>query len=414
MHFGIITPPVPGHLHPFGAHGRELIRRGHRATVFHMPDLCPQAATEDLDFVAIGKEICPPGFLGHSLSHIGQLHGLGALRFTISQICTTTEMFFRCAPNAIRAAGIDALLVDQTEPAGGSIADHLGIPFVTICNALALNREPCVPPPFSPWSFGSSAVAGLRNCFGYSFGDWVMSPVRRVVARYRREWKLPPLASHDDSFSKIAQIGQQPPAFDFPRRDLPPCFHYVGPLRSPNRHTTPFPWEKLDGRPLVYASLGTLQTGKRQIFECFAEACLGMEVQLVIAHGGALDEAAARSLPGKPIAVAFAPQRELLARASLTISHAGLNTVLDSLSFGVSVIAVPITFEQPAIASRLAWCGAGCVLPLAKLSPIRLRTTIAEVLNSPKYKDSATAVQQSIEQAGGAPRAAGLIEEVLG
>ena len=25
MHIGVITPPVPGHLHPFGALGRELI-----------------------------------------------------------------------------------------------------------------------------------------------------------------------------------------------------------------------------------------------------------------------------------------------------------------------------------------------------------------------------------------------------
>lgn len=413
MHFGIITPPVPGHLHPFGALGRELSRRGHRITIFHMPDVCPRAVAEGLEFIAIGETICPPGFLAHSLSRIGQLDGLVALRFTISQIRTTTEMFCRYAPDPIRSAGVDALLVDQTEPAGGSIADRLGIPFVTICNALALNREPGVPPPFTSWSFRTGFAAGLRNHFGYSAADWTMRPVRRVVARYRREWKLPPLASSDDSFSKIAQIAQQPPAFDFPRCERPSCFHYAGPLRSPGPQAIPFPWEELDGCPLVYASLGTLQTGKRQIFECIADACRGLDVQLVIAHGGALDEAAARSLPGKPVAVAFAPQRELLGRAALAISHAGLNTVLDSLSFGVPVIAIPIAFEQPAIASRLAWCGAGRVLPLAKLNPVRLRETITQVLNNTKYKEAAGAVKTSIEQAGGAPRAADLIEEVL-
>lgn len=410
----MITPAVPGHLHPFGALGRELIRRGHRVSVFHMHDLCPQVAAEGLEFVPIGAAICAPGFLPRSIARIGQLGGIQALRFVISQIRTTTEMFFEDGPEAIRGAGVDALLVDQTEPAGGSIAEHLGIPFVTVCNALALNREAGVPPPFTPWSFRIGFAARLRNRIGNAAVHWVTKPVYRVVARYREEWKLPPLRSPEDSYSKLAQVSQQPLAFDFPRKALPDSFHYVGPLRSPGARQIPFPWEKLDGRPLIYASLGTLQTGKSWIFQCFAEACRGLDVQLVIAHGGALDEAAARCLPGGPVAVAFAPQRELLARAALALSHAGLNTVLDALSFGVPIIAVPIAFEQPAIASRLAWCGAGCVVPLAKLSPARLRKAILQVLKNVEYRENAIVVKESIDQAGGVERAAGLIEEVLG
>lgn len=413
MHFGIITPAVPGHLHPFGALGRELIRRGHRATVFHMQDLCPQVAAEGLEFVPIGAAICPRGFLPRSLARIGELRGLAALRFVVSQIRTTTEMFFRDGPEAIRAAGIDALLVDQTEAAGGSIAERLGIPFVTVCNALALNREPGVPPPFTRWSFRTGLAARLRNRIGYAASDWVTMPVYRVVARYRREWNLPPLKSPEDSFSKLAQISQQAQAFDFPRRKLPDSFHYVGPLRSPGAQDIPFPWEKLNGRPLIYASVGTLQTGKSWMLRCFAEACCKLDVQLVMAHGGALDQAAASPLPGDPIVVPFAPQRELLAHAALAVSHAGLNTVLDALSFGVPVVAVPIAFEQPAIASRLARCGAGYVIPMARLDAKRLREAIVRVLKNVGYRERAEAVQESINQAGGVERAARLIEDVL-
>lgn len=57
MHYGIITPPVAGHIHPFGALGRELIARGHRVTLLHMEDVRARAIEEGLEFAALGKAI---------------------------------------------------------------------------------------------------------------------------------------------------------------------------------------------------------------------------------------------------------------------------------------------------------------------------------------------------------------------
>ena len=111
-----------------------------------------------------------------------------------------------------------------------------------------------------------------RNRLGYLISDRFTRPVTTVVDRYRRQWDLKPYIA-DDSFSPFAQISQQPPLFDYPRRRLPPQFHYAGPLRGASSVASPFPWEKLDGRPLVYASLGTLQNSRFPVFRCFAEAC---------------------------------------------------------------------------------------------------------------------------------------------
>ena len=41
------------------------------------------------------------------------------------------------------------------------------------------------------------------------------------------------------------------------------------------------------------------------------------------------------NLPGAPVVVNYAPQLDLLSRAALTITHAGTNTTLAALSFGV-------------------------------------------------------------------------------
>ena len=305
------------------------------------------------------------------------------------------------------------LLVDQTEPGGGTVAEHLGLPFITICNALLLNREPAVPPPFTPWTTGEGWWQEMRNETGYAISAWVMSPVARVVARYRRLWNLPPHREPEDSFSNLAQISQQPVEFDFPRRTLPDRFHYAGPLRDQKGPEPGFPWHKLDGRALVYASLGTLQYSKADVFRCFAEACVGInDVQLVMAHCGGLSDAAIRSLPGDPVTVVYAPQAALLQRARLALTHAGLNTVLDALRFGVPIVAVPITYEQPAIAARVEWTGTGKSIPLSRLTVPRLRETIRELLNNPAYAQQSQRMAAAIRSAGGTAHAANIIEKV--
>ncbi|MBV9762243.1 MAG: glycosyltransferase [Acidobacteriaceae bacterium] len=413
MHFGIISPPVPGHIHPFGALGRELIARGHRVTLFHMPDVEQRARREGLEFVSIGASDHPAGTLPGVLSQLTRLNGLAALRFTIDAYRKTTEMFSRDAPQAMRAAGVEFLLVDQTELEGSSIAARLGLRFVTICAAMALDREASIPPPFTDWPYSDTLFARARNRLGYAISDRMLRGIPAVINRFRKQWALRPIASPRETFSALAEISQQPPAFDYPRRELPKPFHYVGPLRRPPLAPIPFPWEKLDGRPLIYASLGTLQNAREATFRSFAEACIGIDAQLVLTHGGGLTDQEAAALPGNPVVVPYAPQLELLERAGLTLTHAGLNTVLDSLSCGVPMVTVPITYEQPAIAGRVAWCGAGRVVPFAKLKADRLRYELGEVLSNPSYRAAAARVRESIQQAGGVRRAADLIESFL-
>jgi zeaxanthin glucosyltransferase len=412
-HFGIVTPPVSGHLDPFGALGRELEARGHQVTLIHMADLEAKAAQERIRFCAIGAQDHPAGFLPRFKEHLAQLEGLPALRYTVKTICLTTEMLCREMPDAARRLKIEALLVDQTEPAGACIAEHLGIPFVTVCNALMLNREPAVPPPFTSWTYQSAGWARLRNHLGYFMWDRFMAPVLQTVQTYRRRWGLPPWRTLAESFSTRLQISQEPAALEYPRPTLPKNFYYVGPLRSPRSQPIAFPWDRLDGRPVIYASLGSLQGGKAQIFQCIVEACKGVDAQLVLSHGGSLPPPIVERLAQECLVVPYAPQTELLARAQLTICHAGLNTVLDSLSHDVPLVTIPITYEQPAIARRVQWAGVGRSVPLRRLSVPRLRRAIREVLKDPVYRQQASRIAHSIRVAGGAPRAAALIEQAV-
>ena len=109
----------------------------------------------------------------------------------------------------------------------------------------------------------------------------------------------------------------------------------------------------------------------------------------------------------------YAPQLEILARASLTITHAGLNTVMQSLLFGVPMIALPITHDQPAIAARVAASGAGEVFPIRNLTASVLREAVKRVFRDENYRTRARELSESVKRAGGVERAATIVEGVL-
>jgi zeaxanthin glucosyltransferase len=119
------------------------------------------------------------------------------------------------------------------------------------------------------------------------------------------------------------------------------------------------------------------------------------------------------ALPGSPLVVAYAPQTQLLAKAKLTITHGGLNTVLDSLSNGVPLVVMPIAFEQPGIAARTQWAGCGEVLPAAQTTVPELRAAIKRVITDSSYSRHALHLQESIRKAGGVVRAADIVEQVV-
>jgi zeaxanthin glucosyltransferase len=341
----------------------------------------------------------------HTCDHIVTLY--------IAYYKKEAEIILRDVPNAIDIEGIDALIVDQTERAGGTVAEYKGKPFFTVCCALALNQEPDIPPHFTSWNYDSSWSSKQRNRLGYLTYNRITHPIQKVVQFQRHRWGLPVHRTINDSFSQLAQICQQLPGFDFPHSKLPNCFHYTGPLREHFITSVEFPFESLDGRPLIYASLGTIQNKRTEVFHTIAAACASLPVQLVIAHGGALSEEIANQLPGAPLVVNYAPQLEVIQRASLVITHGGLNTTLDALICGVPMVVIPFVHEQPAIARRVEWTGSGEIVWPKQLNTDCLREAIERVLGNPKYLAIALCLKESYNQDCGVTKASDIIETVL-
>jgi zeaxanthin glucosyltransferase len=78
--------------------------------------------------------------------------------------------------------------------------------------------------------------------------------------------------------------------------------------------------------------MGILQNGLPDVFRAIVAAVAAQrDVQLVLSVGDHLEPKQIGPLPSNAVLVKSAPQLELLKRASLCITHAGLNTVLEAL-----------------------------------------------------------------------------------
>ena len=96
------------------------------------------------------------------------------------------------------------------------------------------------------------------------------------------------------------------------------------------------------------------------------------DIQVVLSVGANVNLDDLGTTSSNVIVVRTAPQLELLKRAALCITHAGLNTARESLGQGVPMMAIPIAYDQPGVAARVAYHGVGEFLEIEDLAVERV------------------------------------------
>jgi MGT family glycosyltransferase len=160
--------------------------------------------------------------------------------------------------------------------------------------------------------------------------------------------------------------------------------------------------------------MGTVQNGNAEVFRTIVAAVPKHKAaQLVLSIGSVLRPEQIGPVPQNAIVVNHAPQLELLKKASVCITHAGFNTVLEALAQGVPQVAIPVTNDQPGVAARIAAHQTGVVASLEELTVSHLSTLVDEVLDNSMYRDNAGKFRQAIAKTNGLSRAASLLEEAF-
>jgi zeaxanthin glucosyltransferase len=417
MRIAFVALSAPGHLNATTALARQLQSRNHDVVVISLPDAEPYVSAAGLAFLPYCENAFSAGSGNEIRRQLSELQGEDGVRFTIEALGHMMEAVLNSLPAALATAGADAVVLDTYQYYVELIPISLSLRYVHVSNALHFDYSGYTPLCMYDWPHEMTPAALTRNLKGVANLARMLKQANAAVRAYAEraglkiDWDDP-----GSTLSPLASITQVPRAFDFESSHWPSQFHHTGPFHDgKGREKVDFPWERLTGEPLIYASMGTVMNGRVDAFRTMVAALTKhRDLQLVLSVGDRVDPDQIGPAPNNAIIVKRAPQLELLKRTSVCVTHAGLNTVLESLAQGVPQVAIPVTLDQPGVAARIADKQTGVVTSLDKLTAEHLSTLLNEVLSNPTYRANARKLQKAIAKANGLSVAADLIEESLG
>jgi zeaxanthin glucosyltransferase len=408
-HFGVLSFTGTGHLNPLIAVAQGLKSRGHRVTFFEKTKIEERVRHAGLEFVPIGtktdpKQEAPPA------ARPGIRSEISMLRFNLKRVTRDIMHYLAETPSAISSAGVDALLINEVALTGPTVAQMLGLPYFLISTSVPHHFGWQATSWFTGRRYISSPVAWLQSALLEISALRMHGPIRRALDKYRREIGLGPIRDLPRAHACLAHITQLPECLDLPHRSLHGSFYYTGPwVSSTARPHVDFPWDRLDGRSIVYATFGTTRNAQEPVLRMISEACQDLDLQLVISLGNRFEPQKFSGLPGNPLIVKFAPQLDLLKIAQLVITHGGANTSLEALTEGKPMVVIPLAYDQPAVAARLERLHVAEVLPVMRLATSRIRSAVVRVLNDARYRNAAQTIRSKILSIHGEKRAADII-----
>jgi len=257
MKIGFLSLPVTGHLNSMTGLARKLRSRGNEVVFFGVPDTERAIRAADLDFVPFCENEYPPGSIDKSWGAVANLRGLDVIQYSarvlVPQLLSAAVKHL---PGKIREIGVQALVLDSLYFAE-IVPIHLRVPYVLIWSVLHFDFSGATPLSLYGWPHETTPEALARNVAGLQPFEELRAPVLAIAQAYADQNELEIDLSNPAAASyELATITQTPKEFDFPIPELPPRFHYAGPLHdNEGREPIPFSWEKLTGKPLIYASM---------------------------------------------------------------------------------------------------------------------------------------------------------------
>jgi MGT family glycosyltransferase len=291
-----------------------------------------------------------------------------------------------------------AVCYDSASLTGRVLARRLGLPDVALVPNLASNEQ------YSPFGGFASSFLGQDQP--------ALQRARQAMQDFAAEQGLEPQArpmAGPPASLNIVFIPRefQPAADTFDDR-----FRFVGPSLG-RREDDPGWLPVADGGPVLFISLGTAFNDRPDFFRMCLQSFGDGAWQVAMAVGERVDPGGLGPVPRNVEVRPCFPQLAVLRHAHAFVSHAGMNSTMESLHYAVPLVTVPQMPEQEANARRVEELGLGRRLVPRGLTPELLRATVDEVAADERIRANLAAMQTSLRKAGGSVAAADAIEARL-
>ena len=384
--------PSTGHLHPLVPVARTLSAAGHEVAICSAASFRREVEGFGLTHIDAGLDwlasdhstwasfppMPPPG------------PAFGAFVVTVFAEITTRQM----VPDLLVIARDwkpDLIIREGMEYGGCLAAECLGIPHVSVGG----NGYSAVDFPDLHYFPGNSRL------------------VAEPMARHRKQFGLPPDPDNLMSF-RYLHLCFMPPTWDGDGAPRPGNTQFLRHVNATRPNESLPEWvHGRPNRPTVLASLGTVFNTTPGILETIIEGLAQEPVNLVVSIGSDQNPARFGPMPPNVRLERYVPQPLLLPHCAAFVTHAGFNSVKESMIAGIPMVAIPITADQPYCAGRCAALGVAEVIAPDRRKPDVVRAATLRVLGNSSYQANAIEFQRQMLALPGHDRMVELLEGLL-
>jgi UDP:flavonoid glycosyltransferase YjiC (YdhE family) len=238
---------------------------------------------------------------------------------------------------------------------------------------------------------------------------------REEMNRSRAALGLPPVERFHGGISEQLALVATFPQLEYPRR-WPPHVRVTGPIGFELPH--PDVEVPAGDAPLILVAPSTAQDPEGRLVSVALEALAEEPVRVLATTNRGTDavseagSAVAPAGPANAVVVDWLSYSQAMPLADLVVCHGGHGTVARALAAGVPVLCCPAVGDMAENAARVAWAGAGLMLPWRLVGATTLRLAVRRMLADRSFRARAGEIAAWAQEHDGAAWGAELVERL--
>ena len=379
--------PAHGHTNPTLGVVRELVLRGHQVYYYSYEMMREKIELSGAVFCSCDDYDMEQKLKAKDAVRVGK-----DLAFSTRILVDTTLALDDRVCADMEKLKPNCIVADSMAVWGKAVAMKLGIPFVSSTTTFAFNQYSA--------KIMKQSVGEL--CKMICSMPKIQKQIRRLQKKGYPVKNILDIVQNDNDIHTLVYTSS----------DFQPCsetfsdkYAFVGPSIRPAVDVVEKCREKL-----IYISMGTVNNDMMPLYQRFLSALKDTNYQVIMSVGNLTAIEKFGELPKYISIFSHVDQIAVLKQADVFFSHCGMNSVSESLYFGVPLIMLPQTTEQKGVCERVCQLGAGIKLERSDINSIF--EAVNKIFLDTSYRKNAQAIAEGFHACSGAKGAADKIIEV--